>query len=469
MSSGEQERAIGRRAVLKAVGGAALAGAAGISVAPAANADVSARSADVIVIGSGFAGITAARDLGKAGLRPLVLEAQGRIGGRTWSTTYEGETIEFGGAYVADMQAAVQAELQRYGIRTIPGVPFPERAFWPAAGGGQQEIDFITGNTHMESLLARLFEGSETYLPRPHEPLYAKDVLARYDPLSLRDRMNQLNLSVQDRMWLSGMTAGFSGGSSATGGLTAFAHAWEAGEHRWSEAMEYRMEGGTGALLNAMLADSGAELQLNSPVVSVVEQSGRVVVTTRSGARFYAPAVVVAVPVNVWRTIHFSPGLPAVHAAATHEGVGVPNGAKLILRLRGDIKAPYGLSAEGSPMWMIMPQAELPDGDQLVLGFCVDPTINLASLTDVQARVRTIVPGATVRAFRAHSWSRDRWSMGGWGLRRPNQLIRQWPAIQQRHGRMAFASGDVSAAWHGYIDGAITSGKNSASQVLSIL
>ncbi|ONI88547.1 hypothetical protein ALI22I_19595 [Saccharothrix sp. ALI-22-I] len=472
MSSGEQERLIGRRTVLKAAGGAALAGAAGFAAAPAANADETGRSADVIVIGSGFAGVTAARDLRQAGLRPVLLEARDRVGGRTWTSSYEGETIEFGGQWVGDVHTNAMAELRRYGIATKSGGPLPLRAFFPTAAGGQQEVDFVTANDHLNSLLARLFDGSATYFPRPREPLYAADVLARYDPLSLQDRLNQLTLSPQDKLWLSGMTGVFSGGSSTVGGLTAFAQAWAGGGHTgqgWNELQEYLIQGGTGALLNAMLTDAQADLRLNSPVASVAEEPGRVVVTTRAGVRYYAPTVVVAVPVNVWRTISFQPGLPAVHTSATREGVGVPNAAKLLIRLRGEHRLPFALGPEGAPMSWIVPQSELPDGDQLVVGFTVDPTINLTSVADVQAKVRTILPGATVREFRAHSWARDRWAMGGWALRRPNQLLRQVPAIHQPHGRIVFASGDVPAAWHGYIEGAIEAGKLGAQQALSII
>ena len=39
---------------------------------------------DVVVIGGGFAGVTAARDLQKRGFKVLVLEARDRLGGRTW-------------------------------------------------------------------------------------------------------------------------------------------------------------------------------------------------------------------------------------------------------------------------------------------------------------------------------------------------------------------------------------------------
>ena len=39
---------------------------------------------DTVIVGAGFAGLTAARDLADAGQRVLVLEGRDRIGGRTW-------------------------------------------------------------------------------------------------------------------------------------------------------------------------------------------------------------------------------------------------------------------------------------------------------------------------------------------------------------------------------------------------
>jgi NADPH-dependent 2,4-dienoyl-CoA reductase/sulfur reductase-like enzyme len=49
---------------------------------------------DVIVIGAGFTGLTAARDLSTAGKSVLLIEARDRIGGRTWASKSHGHYFE---------------------------------------------------------------------------------------------------------------------------------------------------------------------------------------------------------------------------------------------------------------------------------------------------------------------------------------------------------------------------------------
>lgn len=71
---------------------------------------------DVIVVGGGFSGVTAARDCQKNGLRTLVLEAKSRLGGRTFDTQFRGHHIELGGTWVHWTQPAVWSEIMRYGL-----------------------------------------------------------------------------------------------------------------------------------------------------------------------------------------------------------------------------------------------------------------------------------------------------------------------------------------------------------------
>src|SRR5690349_13474683 len=83
--------------------------------------------ADVIVIGAGFAGIAAARDLSEAGHRVVVLEARDRIGRRTWYRQIPGTDVwaEYGGMFISRAtQPALAAEVTRYAIGvTEPGAP----------------------------------------------------------------------------------------------------------------------------------------------------------------------------------------------------------------------------------------------------------------------------------------------------------------------------------------------------------
>ena len=61
---------------------------------------------DVVVIGAGPSGLTAARDVKRAGLSVAVLEARDRVGGRTWTDTIDGAMLEIGGQWVSPDQTA---------------------------------------------------------------------------------------------------------------------------------------------------------------------------------------------------------------------------------------------------------------------------------------------------------------------------------------------------------------------------
>lgn len=69
---------------------------------------------DVIVIGAGYCGLSAARNAAIEGLRVLLLEGRDRIGGRSWSSNIGGYPFEMGGTWVHWGQANVWREVARY-------------------------------------------------------------------------------------------------------------------------------------------------------------------------------------------------------------------------------------------------------------------------------------------------------------------------------------------------------------------
>ncbi|MER5794519.1 FAD-dependent oxidoreductase [Streptomyces sp. NPDC001980] len=464
---------LSRRTLLKAGGLTALAVPAVSAPAFASTlvsdgADASDATYDVIVIGAGYAGVTAARELRAKGLKPLILEARNRIGGRTFTSTFLGQQIELGAQWIGPTQPLVNAELKRYGIGTLSGTP-PTRLIMPSGGSFKEfppdEVDARYGD-----LMNRLFEGAQDLFPQPTDPLYRKDLVTAADGLSLRDRLNQLRLSAEDESWLSGTTAGYSGGSSSTGAYTALAQWWSLAGYNvagYEAVMSQRISGGMAALLQVMLNDAGATLRLNSPVASVADDGAKVRVTVCSGQVYQARAAVVAVPVNVWKTISFSPGLPTVHRQATTQGVGVPFSGKLWMQVSGLSDRVAARGTEGSPFTTLLSQGNV-GGGQLMVGFNSLPVLDGADTAAVQDAVRRFLPEASVQEVLAHDWGKDPYSLGGWALRRPSQLTGQLPAIQQPQGRLSFASGDIATGWVGFVEGAIESGLRAAQQVLKV-
>ena len=87
---------------------------------------------DVVVIGAGFAGIAAARDLHGAGRSVVVLEARDRIGGRTWYRELPGAgiSVEYGGMFFSTAtQPNLAAEIHRYDVGVTPMDP-PDVVAW---------------------------------------------------------------------------------------------------------------------------------------------------------------------------------------------------------------------------------------------------------------------------------------------------------------------------------------------------
>ena len=132
---------------------------------------VGERRWDALVIGGGIAGLTAAWDLVRAGLRPLLIEARGYTGGLVAAGSIGGARMDLGAeGFVVRGQAATSM-LAELGLRTAAPHGRP-RLFLPpltpGAGGGSPQW-----------VLHRFPDNA--YLGIPAEPL-AADVVAMIGP-----------------------------------------------------------------------------------------------------------------------------------------------------------------------------------------------------------------------------------------------------------------------------------------------
>ena len=73
---------------------------------------------DVVIVGGGFAEVTAARELTMRGRSAVLVEARDRLGGRTYTADHDGHAMELGGTWVHPEQPHVGAEISRNGMET---------------------------------------------------------------------------------------------------------------------------------------------------------------------------------------------------------------------------------------------------------------------------------------------------------------------------------------------------------------
>ena len=78
-----------------------------------------ALEADVVIVGAGLSGMIAARRVLEAGLVPLVLEADDRVGGRILTEVVDGVPLELGAQWIGDTHERMFALAAELGVETF--------------------------------------------------------------------------------------------------------------------------------------------------------------------------------------------------------------------------------------------------------------------------------------------------------------------------------------------------------------
>jgi monoamine oxidase len=422
---------------------------------------------DVIVVGGGFAGVTAARELEHAGYRTMLVEARDRLGGRTWTAEFAERDIELGGTWVHWFQPHVWAELRRYGL-AVTESPAHDDCTWVVG----DELRRGTAGDLWPRLFEwsdRLCHDSEELLERPHDPFY-RDISA-VDELSVHDRLKGLGLDEEGWDLTESLWAGLCSAYVHETGLVA-ALRWHAlagwtTERMLSCTSRYKVEGGTRSLVEAIAADGGFEIRFAAVVAAVEADADRVAVRLEDGETVGARTIVVAVPLNVLASIEFTPTLSAGKREAAEIGQS-SHGIKTWARVRGE-RGFFALAPSRYGLTYLSAECTS-GGDTLLVGFGPDASaLDPADRDAVAEAIRLLVPGAEVVEVHAHDWTSDEFSCGTWSMPRPRATTRYLRELQQPEGRVFLAGSDVASGWNGFIDGAIESGLSAARAVKGFL
>ncbi len=460
-------------------GAASLAvGAVGVSNA-ARTADQTSRSGnaaretdyDVIVVGGGFAGVTAARDCALYGLKTLMLEARNRIGGRTFDTHWNDEHIEMGGTWVHWVQPYTWAEIQRYGltIKQTPGA-VPDRLI-AVADGLHADIPYSRVSAEISAAADRYFFDARDAWERPWDTHFNWNQLVAKDKITTLDRLNATKMSKVARTVLEATMEVCTHSRIDRGSYLEIARWYALGGWSfglYSDAIErYQIAEGTGELAKRMLAQGNPDVHLSSPVNRIEQHDGAVIVKTPN-ATYGAKAIILALPMNCLANIEFAPALAEGKIEASkerHSAVGMKFYAEVKGR-HGNVMmvAPYKFGAG-----YCFTYHEKRDSTIFVCFGSNPDAFDPNDEESVQKVMRQFIPDAEVLACTSYSWLADPFSLGTYCSFKPGKVTRWFDVLRRQEGRIYIAGSDVAEGWRGFIDGAIATGARAATQVATDL
>jgi len=423
---------------------------------------------DVIVVGGGLAGLTAARELGHRGRRVLLLEARERLGGRTWVSSFAGVDVEFGGAFVHWSQPHLWAEITRYGLGIVE-LPDADRAFLRRDDGIEELDETVFGQ--LNDAFELLCAGTEAYLAEPMT-IPRGPAAEEADLASTAERIAALDLDPRSRDLLDALCAGLSSApNDRVGFLTiarSFALAGFVGQMVFDTNGRWELDGGTAALVEAMRRDVRADVRLGTRVEAIAQDETGVTVRSTDGEHV-ASAAIVALPVNALGAVRFDPPLADRKREAAEEGL-VGLGLKVWAKLAPGSPSMFAAAPGRFPLSFVQTIAPTPDGGTVVVGF--GPSAATLSPDDPEPVARAIedlLPGARVEEVGGHDWVRDPLAGETWASYGPGRSLRWLPELERREGRVAFAGGDIARGWGSYMDGAIETGLRAGREVEAVL
>jgi monoamine oxidase len=478
--------------------GAALAAGAAVlhptlaAAAPAPSGGTA--TADVVVVGAGLAGLTAARVLTAAGRRVVVLDARDRVGGRTLNHPLPGGHVaDLGGTWIGPTQNEVAALAAELGLATFAQVDDGQAVYYRSGVRTTYPSGGPTGGappdpTILPDLVAVIALVDQMSQQVPVDAPWTADSAEEWDSQTFDTWLREHTVSPQTRKVASGaFEALFGGEAREISLLYALWYIACAGDESnpgtferlidvHGGAQERRFVQGAQSLSLRMAAALGDRVQLSTPVRTVTQTANGVQV---AGDRLTVTAAraILAVPPTLAGRIQFDPPLPSARDGYTQRS---PQGR--LMKVEAVYPRPFWRDAGLSG-------AVVSDTGPGKICYDVTPADNslgglLAFVGGDEARkwgddhekLKAAVVAQFVTFFGSQAanptdvvvqdWSDETWSRGGpVHLLGPGALTQDREAIWAPIGRLHWAGTETATFWHGYMDGAISSGRRAAAEV----
>jgi monoamine oxidase len=443
---------------------------------------------DVVVVGAGFAGLTAARTLHRAGKSVVVLEARNRVGGRVKAGKIAGLPVDVGGMWVGPTQTRLLELIKEYGLHLIPELDkgknileVNKRRF--VADGQSLGWDKQTEAEYQHVLQEIDVLSKQIPLASPWTMLRAEE----YDTMSADEWFRTSTKNALIIETLRGLVRGIFTADAHQISFLFFLFYIRSGDNFDSlaslggdSAQAWTVQETMHQVAIRMAAELDGKIIFDTPVRAISQDDNGVTVESARGS-WSAKQVIVAVPLPLSVRIQYQPPLPSERDILAQH---MPMGS--VIKYWVAYEKPFWrdsgfngiVISTDPPSNLVCADLTPPSGAPgLLIGFIEGSNAMKWTGHPIEERKKAIVDrfvsffgpqAAHPIDYEDQDWPSDPWSRGCYvASMAPGIMTTVGKTIRQPFGRIHWAGTETSERWMGYIDGAIRSGDRAAAEILA--
>lgn len=442
---------------------------------------------DVVIVGAGAAGTTAANELKKAGLSVVVLEARDRVGGRLWTDVVDGAMLEIGGQWVSPDQEALKETISELGLETYRRYREGDSVYIGRDGERRRftgEIFPVAPETEKE--IVRLIDVLDDMVAQvdPDKPWEHPDAEA-LDRISFEAWLEEQTDDQEARDNIALFIAGamLTKPAYAFSALQALLMAASAGSFSHLVDADYildeRVVGGLQQVPLLLAERLGDDVMLEQPVHTIQWSDDGVTVLTDGGLTVRARFAILAHAPILYPWIDFTPALPRLKQQM-HQHISMG----FVIKVHAVYDRPFwreqGLSGTAFSPYEISHEAydNTNHGDErgTLVGFVSDRDADDLFRVSAEERKARILESLShyygtealnPLVYFESDWGAEEWTRGAYAASFDlGGLARYGADLRTPVGPIHFACSDMAGAGYQHVDGAIRMGRLVAANIV---